>query len=93
MAGVHEHQRVPVVGRGNHHRVHVFVFQELLIFRVLLRSRPALRSRKIHVVVPQIAHRDCLLVSMLQKGVVDLIASIAKPDIAHADTLIGAQNA
>ena len=48
---------------------------------------------EIHVIITKITDRHRVAVPMPQKGVVDLVPSIAEADIAQAHTAIGTENA
>ena len=90
MAGVDEHQRVPVVRRGDDHRVHGLIVQQLAVVGVLARMGARLLSREVHVVVAQVAQGHGLLVGPFEKRVVHLVAAVAQADIAHTDAVVGA---
>ena len=92
IAGVDEHQRVPVVGRGDDDRVDVFVVQQLVVVVILFGIGARFLDREIHVVVAQVADGHGLLIAVLEKGVVHLIAAVAQADVAHAHAIVGAHD-
>ena len=91
VAGVDEHQRVPVVGRGDDYGVHFLVVEQPAVIRVPLGGGAGLAHGEVQVILAEVADRNGLLVAVLQEGIVDLVAPVAEPDIAHADAVIGAQ--
>jgi hypothetical protein len=79
-AGFDEHEGMPVVGRRDRDCVDILALDQLAIF---LR-------RQIQILILEIANGDCLLIAMLEEGIVDLIATVPQPDETHADAIVRA---
>ena len=50
-------------------------------------------SREIQIVFAEVADGGRLLVAVFEEGVVDLVAPVPKPDVAHADAIVRPQHA
>ena len=79
---------MPVVRRGDHHRVDILVLEQLAIIVVFLWRPARLLDREVHVVVAKIAEGDGFVVAMFEERVVHLVAAIAKADVAHPHTIV-----
>src|SRR5215510_1661549 len=90
LTGVNHLQRVPVVGRGDDHRVHVFHLQQLPIVLELSRAAADLLRGKIHVRLMNVAYGDGLGVLVREETVQHLIAAIADPDEAYTNAVVRA---
>ncbi len=84
---------MPVIRSGDHHGVDGFVVQQFVKVRIFGGRRAGLLDGEVHVVVAQVADGGGLLVAIFEKRIVDLVAAVAQADVAHADAVIGAENA
>jgi len=94
-AGIDEHQRVPVIRRRDHHRVHILDLEQApVIFEAPRRQPPLslLGLSPIQIIVSQIAEGDRFLVAVLEEGVLHLVATVAEADVADADAVVGAKD-
>src|SRR5262249_30501515 len=89
VAGVNEHQRVPMIRRGYGHGVQVLGVEQGAVVIVFPGVGARLFDGKFHVIVAEVAYSDRLVIAMLEKRVRHLVAAIPKADIAHADAVIG----
>src|SRR5262245_10680184 len=80
LTGVNHLQRVPVVGCGDGHRLHVFDFHELPIVLELSWAAAGLLRGEIHIRLMNVADGDDLGVLVREEPVQDLIAAIADAD-------------
>ncbi len=93
-AGHDRLQRVPVVGRGDQHRVDIRLIEDLA--EVTVRGRLAaeqLRVGLLHRGLRDIAHGGDLTVGVLQEELHHLAAPIPGADHSQANALVGAQHA
>src|SRR5215475_5818135 len=91
LTGVNHLQRVPVVGRGDDHRVHVFHIQQLPIVLELSRAAADLLRGEIHVRLINVAYGDDLGVLVREETFQHLVAAIANRDAAETNAVIRSQ--
>ena len=93
IACVNELQRVPMVRRCDHDGIDILVVEEFSIFLVFLRCAARFSSGEFHVIFAQITDSDCLGITMFQKCFVDLVSTVADPDVSHPNPVIRAKDA
>jgi hypothetical protein len=90
--GIDEHDGVPVVGRGDGDGIDVLVVDDTAPVLVFDWRGAGLLHGEIHVVLAQVADCSGDLIAMLEEGVMDLVAAIAKADVAHSQAVVRAEN-
>jgi hypothetical protein len=92
-AGVDHHEGVPVVGRGDGHGVDVTVLEQLPVVLVARRGGAGFAGRQVEVVVAEVADGRGDRIAELEKAIVHLVAAVAEADKAHAQAVVGAEDA
>src|SRR5262245_16419902 len=83
---------MPVVGRGDDHRVHVFHLQQPPIVLELSRAAADLLRGEIHVRLMNVTYGDDLGVLVREETVQHLVAAIANRDAAETYAVIRSQH-
>ena len=91
--GVDHHEGVPMVRGGDGDGINVFVFEELAVVFIAGGGGAGFFGGEIEITVIQVADGDGLGVAEFEEAVVDLVAAIAETDEAHAETIIGTEDA
>ena len=92
IAGIHKHQRMPVVRCRDHYGINVLVLKQLVIILIPGRVPAGFPGRKIQVVVPEVADGDRRSIAELEVSFVDLIAAVSEADVAHLHAVVRTDN-
>ena len=92
LAGGHEVQGVPVVGRGDDDGVEVLAVEQLAEVGVGIGLAAGLLAGGEQVGLVDVADGGDLAIVVRQEGVEQLVAAIADADEAEADALVGAED-
>ena len=84
---------MPVIGRADHHRVHIGVFQQFAIVGELARFGRQFLAGLLAVRFVHVAERHDLAAAALVQQAQQILAASAGADAADADAVVGAQDA
>ena len=84
-------QGMPMVRRGDHHRVDDLSVKQFAIILELLWTRADFLGGEVEIGLPQIADRHHVRILLREKSVENLIAAVADADKPHTNAVIRAQ--
>jgi len=93
LAGMDGLQRMPVIGRGDDHRIHVLQFKQLAVVFESFRAGANLPGGKIKIRLVDVANGHDFRIALLQEGVQHLVAAVAHANEAQPHTVVGAKYA